>query len=108
MSLANSDISLSRPTSTPAGVTGGMLRTLLPGYSVNKQMFSGYKFDKNNRLPDSVMALSPFFRRALQGDLQLAMHGLLILSAKDEMHNLILGNGRLLPYSRGEFVEGRQ
>ena len=75
---------------------------------MNKQMFSGYKFDKNSRLPDSVMALPSFFRRALQGDLQLAMHGLVILYAKDEVHNLILGNGRILAYSREELVEGRQ
>jgi hypothetical protein len=77
-----------------------MLRTLLPGYSVNKRMFSGYKFDKNNRLPASAMAPRPFFGRALQGYVQLAAHGLLTLSVNGEAHNLFLGNGRVLAYYR--------
>jgi hypothetical protein len=35
----SSAISLSRPTRAPAGVTGGMERTLLPQHSSNKQPF---------------------------------------------------------------------
>ena len=39
MSPVSSAISLSRPTSAPAGVTGGMERTLLPEHLPNKRTF---------------------------------------------------------------------